>query len=487
MQSFSSGTTGLGSVVEALAPVEVVGSLPERASDLAYDARDVVPGALFFCVPGARADGHDFAGAAVGRGAAALVVERVLPLEAPQIVVADARVAMARAADVFFGSPSRDLEVVGVTGTNGKTTTAFILYAILEAAGRRPGLVGTIERRVGDAVRPAPLNTPEAIELQRLFREMVDAGNRSCVVEATSEGSAQRRLDGTRFSTLVFTNLTPEHLNFHGTMEAYFQAKRRLFDGVPAAVNAGDRYGRRLAAELRALAAAPVVTFGLAADADLAPESVELSPSGARIRLEGMDLDTRLRGPFNVENVLAAAAAARLLGVPDEAVAAGVVSVEGVPGRFEALDEGQPFTLIVDYAHTPDSLENVLTAARELAENRVICVFGCGGDRDRAKRPLMGSIAARLADLAIVTSDNPRSEDPLAIIADIVAGAGEDVAVEPDRGAAIARAVELASAGDVVVIAGKGHERGQELGPHTLPWDDRAAAREALRALGTGV
>jgi UDP-N-acetylmuramoyl-L-alanyl-D-glutamate--2,6-diaminopimelate ligase len=455
-------------LVAALGAVEVVGRAPVEVRDLAYDARAVTPGALFFCVPGSRSDGHDFAAAAVERGAVAVVVERPLELGVPQIVVRDARASMAVAADEFFGRATEELAVAGVTGTSGKTTTAFLLYAILAAAGRRPGLLGTVEARVGGERRGVVRTTPEAIDLQRTFREMLDAGDRSCAMEASSHASQLHRLDRVRFAVLVFTNLSQDHLDFHGDMESYFEAKRRLFTaGRPsAAINLGDEYGRRLAAELP-----EALTFGLAPAAAIGPAA-----------LDGVDL--KLRGRFNVENALGALAAARLLGIDDAAITRGLESVRGVPGRFESVEEGQPFTVIVDYAHKPDALENVLRTARELTRGRVICVVGAGGDRDRGKRPLMGRLASELADVAIVTSDNPRSEEPQAIIDEIVAGAVGDVEVEPDRATAIARAIELAHEGDVVLIAGKGAEQGQQFADRTIPFDDREAAREALRTLG---
>ena len=443
---------------------EVVGPAPVEVLDLAYDARHVTQGAAFFCVPGARADGHDFAAEAVSNGAVALVVERRLPVDVPQVVVADARAAMAVAADELFERPTETLQVAGVTGTSGKTTTSFLLYAILAAAGRRPGLLGTVEARVGGERRGVARTTPEAIDLQRLFREMLDAGDRSCAMEASSHASELHRLDRVRFAVLVFTNLSQDHLDFHGDMESYFEAKRRLFLAEPrprAVVNVGDEYGRRLAAELPDAA-----TFSID-DAD---------------RLDGIDL--KLRGRFNVENALGALVAARELGVNDDSIKRGLESLRGVPGRFESVEEGQSFAVVVDYAHKPDALEKVLRAARDLAHGRVIAVVGAGGDRDRGKRPLMGRIASELADVVIVTTDNPRSEDPRAIIDEIVAGAAGDVEVEPDRAAAIGRAVELARDGDVVLIAGKGAEQGQQFADRTIPFDDREAAREALRALG---
>ncbi|MGH3033399.1 MAG: UDP-N-acetylmuramoyl-L-alanyl-D-glutamate--2,6-diaminopimelate ligase [Gaiellaceae bacterium] len=469
--------------------MRTVNPAPADVTDLVYDARLASPGALFACVPGLRADGHDFARDAVAGGAVALLVERELDLPVPQLVVADARRAMALAADTFFGHPTRELQVAGITGTNGKTTTAFLLYAILAAAKRRPGLLGTVELRIGGERRAVTRTTPEAIDLQRTFREMLDAGDRSCAMEASSHGSQLRRLTGTRFAALVFTNLSQDHLDLHGTMEAYFDAKRQLFaepdpDGnrSPAAVNVGDAHGRRLADELRALDVR-LLTFGLTLEADVRAEAMRLTADGASFVADGLELRTRLRGRFNVENVLAAVAAARLLDVPDEAIVVGVRHVAGVPGRFEPVEEGQAFTVLVDYAHTPEALENVLAEARTLTNGRLVCVFGCGGDRDRAKRPLMGEVAGRLADRVIVTSDNPRSEEPLAIIEEILAGVRGDAEVEPDRAAAIARAVDEAEEGDVVVIAGKGHEQGQEFRDRTVPFDDREVAREALRRL----
>ncbi|HJQ51387.1 MAG TPA: UDP-N-acetylmuramoyl-L-alanyl-D-glutamate--2,6-diaminopimelate ligase, partial [Gaiellaceae bacterium] len=381
----------LGRLVTALEPSQVLGSPAVKVRDLAYDARAVTPGALFFAVPGERADGHEFAGAAVEAGAVALVVERELELPVPQVVVTDSRAAMAPAADVFFGEPTRELEVVGVTGTSGKTTTSFLLFAILAAAGRRPGLLGTVEARVGGERRGVVRTTPEAIDLQRLFREMLDAGDRSCAMEGSSHASVLHRLDRVRFRVLVFTNLSHEHLDFHGDLESYFEAKRRLFFAEPqpiAVVNVGDEYGRRLAREL--------------------PDAITFSADAAGA-LDGIDL--KLRGRFNVENALGAACAARALGIRDDAIRHGLEAVRGVPGRFESVDAGQSFHVIVDYAHKPDALANVLRAARELADGkRVIVVVGAGGDRDRAKRAPMGRLASELADVAIVTNDNPRSE-----------------------------------------------------------------------------
>ena len=473
----------LDALIRALAPTEIVGARAVEIDDLAHDTRKIAGGALFFCVPGSRTDGHDLAWEAIERGAVALVVERRLDVDVPQLVVPSAREAMPVAADVFFGEPTKELEVAGVTGTNGKTTTTFLVHAMLRAAARRPGLVGTIEWHVGGKRRPAPFTTPEAIDLQRLFREMLDEGDRSVALEASSHGSAQRRLDRVRFDALVFTNLSQDHLDLHGTMDEYFEAKRRLFGGpqpAPAAVNIGNPWGRRLAEDLADRHRAPLVTFGFEADAEVRPDGLELTSSGSRFRATGIEIETPLLGRFNVENALGAIAAGLLLDLEEEHIAAGIAAVSGVPGRLEAVDEGQPFTVLVDFAHTPDSLDTVLRAARDLADGRVIVVFGAGGDRDRGKRPLMGRVAADLADVVIVTSDNPRSEEPLRIIEDVLLGAGLDVEVDPDRRSAIGRAIALADSGDVVVVAGKGHEDGQEISEVVHPFDDREVAREAL-------
>ncbi len=474
----------LEALIRALAPSDVIGRRPVDVSGLAYDTRQSVERTLFFCVRGERADGHALAAEAVAGGAAAVVVERPVDVVVPQLVVDDVRAAMAAAADTFYAHPTRALDVAGVTGTNGKSTTAGVLRSILECGGRSVGLVGTVEWVVGGDRRPAPFTTPEAIDLHRLFREMLDAGDDTVVLEASSHGSHYRRLDRVRFDALAFTNLTQDHLDLHGSMEEYFQAKRRLFVGPeppPAAVNIGDPYGRRLADELSQVGRAPLVTFGLRPAADVRAEGLELGPSGSRFTAAGVRLTTSLRGVFNVENVLAAVAVALLLDVEEEAIAEGVARAPQVAGRFEPVDEGQAFAVIVDYAHTPDALDRVLEAARALDAGRLIVVLGAGGDRDRDKRAPMGEVARARADVVVLTSDNPRSEDPLAIIREIADGAGADVEVDPDRRSAIRRAVGLAKAGDVVVVAGKGHEQGQEIAGVVHPFDDRVEVRAALR------
>jgi UDP-N-acetylmuramoyl-L-alanyl-D-glutamate--2,6-diaminopimelate ligase len=452
---------------------------PVDVSALAYDNRVVEPGTVFFCVPGMTRDGHDFAPDAIARGAAALVVDHPLGLGVPEVVVSDVRAAMAPAAAKLAGDPTARLDVVGITGTNGKTTSAFIVRGLLEAAGRRTGLLGTVTSVIGGNEAPTVRTTPEAIDLQRTFKEMLDAGDECCAMEVSSHALELHRADAIHWRVAVFTNLTQDHLDFHPDMESYFAAKRRLFEAGPRSkvINVDDAYGRRLADEFGG------VTVAIDSDADLRADDVRFGLTGSSFSVDGLQLRSPLPGRFNVLNVLGAVAVARELGVDDATIERAVPQAGRVPGRFEPVDEGQSFAVLVDYAHTPDSLENVLRAARQLARARVICVFGCGGDRDRGKRPEMGRIASALADVAIVTSDNPRSEDPEAIIAQVVAGMGPGAVTEVDRRAAIDRAVGLAGAGDVVVIAGKGHEQGQEFeGGRKVPFDDVTVAREALRA-----
>ncbi|HTY98044.1 MAG TPA: UDP-N-acetylmuramoyl-L-alanyl-D-glutamate--2,6-diaminopimelate ligase [Solirubrobacteraceae bacterium] len=475
---------------------------------LAYDSRQVHGGELFFCVSGFRQDGHEFGPRAVAAGARALVVERPLGLGVPEVRVPSVRAAMAPLAASFFGRPSRELKVAGVTGTNGKTTTTYLLRSLLEGAGGYPcGLLGTVKSVVAGREREVARTTPEAIDLQADLRAMLEGGDRACAMEVSSHALELRRADAIEFAAAVFTNLTQDHLDFHPTMEDYFLAKRLLFHPaagpppVASIVNAGDPYGRRLLAELPR-----AITFAIGEEADYRAEELRCEPASSTFTLhaEGSrhELQLPLPGRYNVANALAALAAARSLGVELEALLTALEQGVRVPGRLEPVDEGQRFAVLVDYAHTPDSLANVLVAAREMSAaapggpGRVLCVFGAGGDRDRAKRPLMGEIAARLADLVIVTSDNPRSEDPEQIIAEIMAGIpgsgasagsgasrGASVSTEVDRRAAIARGLEAAAPGDVVIIAGKGHEQGQEFADgHKIPFDDVTVAREALRS-----
>ncbi|HST56740.1 MAG TPA: UDP-N-acetylmuramoyl-L-alanyl-D-glutamate--2,6-diaminopimelate ligase [Solirubrobacteraceae bacterium] len=485
-----------------LAPASALGAGGEtEITALAYDSRAVRAGGLFFCVSGYERDGHDYARQALAAGAAALVVERELALDVPQVLVESVRAAMGPIAARFNGDPTARLRVVGVTGTNGKTTTAFLVRALVQAAGEQCGLMGTVKSIVGGEERAVTHTTPEAIDLQAEFRAMLDGGDRACAMEVSSHALELARVDGVRFAAAMFTNLTQDHLDFHETMEDYFQAKRKLFAGAGEqlnVINTGDPYGRRLASELGG-----AVTFAVDEPADYRATDVQESFEGCRFTLhtpgaQARELALPMPGRFNVANALGALAAVHALGVAELDVLVGALE-HGVrvPGRFEPVEEGQAFAVLVDYAHTPDSLENVLRAARELTRDedhhsgRLLCVFGAGGDRDRAKRPLMGEIGARLADVLIVTSDNPRSEDPQLIIDQIMEGcaratrahAAPPVRALADRRAAIEQAVGYARAGDVLVIAGKGHEQGQELaGGVKVAFDDVTVARDALRA-----
>ena len=435
------------------------------------DSGAVVPGALFCRVVGSTPDGHRFAAAAVAAGAAALVCQRPLPEPVPQVIVADSGRAAALVAAAFHRHPSRRMSVVGVTGTNGKTTTTHLLRAVLEADGRPTEVIGTLS---------GARTTPEATELQARLGALADAGTAAVAMEVSSHALAQHRVDGTWFEVAVFTNLTQDHLDYHGTMEDYFRAKASLFDPERAAVavvNADDRWGRRLLDGARL----PTRPFTLADAAGLS-----VGPGGTTFRWDGHPVRLPLGGTFQVANALAAATAGRELGVPAARVAEGLSGAGPVPGRFEAVDAGQPFRVVVDYAHTPAALEESLRAARAAAGgNRLVVVFGCGGERDRAKRPLMGEVATRLADVAVLTTDNPRSEDPAAIAGEVRAGVRREEALreEPDRRAAIALALSTAAAGDVVVVAGKGHETTQVLADGPRPFDDRVVVQEELGRL----
>ncbi|MFL5870528.1 MAG: UDP-N-acetylmuramoyl-L-alanyl-D-glutamate--2,6-diaminopimelate ligase [Solirubrobacterales bacterium] len=474
--------------------IEISGDPETEITGLAYDSRRAEPGTLFFAYTGQTVDGHAYAQAAVDAGAVAVAHERdvAVPPFVVRARVSDARAAMAHAAVRFYGDPTAELSVIGITGTNGKTTTAFLVRHILERSGVQTGLLGTVKRVVGGLEEPVERTTPEAIDLQATFRRMAELGDRACAMEVSSHALTLNRADGIRFAVAAFTNLTQDHLDFHSDMEDYFQAKRRLFVAAGAerhVVNLDDPYGQRLIAEL------DCETFSAAGapDADYRAGDVRFDAGGARFTCHGPGGDGEvvlpLPGQFNVSNALCAIASAGAIGVDLERACAALADAERVPGRFEPVDEGQPFAVLVDYAHTPDSLSNALEAAREVtpADGRLIVVFGCGGDRDRAKRPQMGRIAGELADLAVVTSDNPRSEDPSAIIDEIVAGMSEaraEIEVEPDRRAAIALALTAARQGDTVVVAGKGHEQGQEFeGGRKIPFDDREVALEELRRI----
>jgi UDP-N-acetylmuramoyl-L-alanyl-D-glutamate--2,6-diaminopimelate ligase len=447
----------------------VRGDAATRVSAIVYDSRRVAPGTLFCCLRGGTVDGHEFGPAAVAAGAAALLVDHPLELDVPQIVSADTRSAMGHLSAAFFGHPSRQLSTVGVTGTNGKTTTTHLIAAVFEAAGMPCGVIGTLTGKH---------TTPEAPDLQALLRGFADEGRAAVAMEVSSHALALHRVDGCRFAAAVFTNLGRDHLDLHHTIDEYFAAKAALFTrelSDIAVVNVDDPYGRLIAERC----AIPTTPFGLADISDLvvAPTAHEYTWRGQRVRVG-------LGGAFNVMNSLAAATTVAALGVAPAAIAAGLAAAPPVPGRFEAVTAGQPFDVIVDYAHTPDGLQAVLTAARDAAPGRVLVVFGCGGDRDAEKRPQMGAVAAELADAVVITSDNPRSEDPLDIINAVFAGVPAHyrarVVIEPERRRAFSLAFQNAGAGDVVVIAGKGHETTQTIGCDVLPFDDRQVARELL-------
>ena len=463
-------------------------STPEITA-IRYRSADVTPGDLFACLPGTRADGHDFAPDAVQRGAAALLVGRPLDLPVAQVVADDPRAAMSIMAARLAGDPSQHMRVVGITGTNGKTTCAYLVRSVMQASGMPCGLIGTVEVVVGGESSVPTHTTPESVEMQALLAGMRAAGDTACAMEVSSHALHQGRVAGLQFAGAIFTNLTRDHLDYHGDMQSYFDAKRLLFerpDGhgadPPAAVNADDAWGRKL---LRP----GVLGYGIdSPDADVAPERMQMGDGGfaATVRTPrgAMEVASVLRGRFNVMNVLGVVAVGEAMGLDQSAVAQGIAALRGVPGRLEPIEMGQPFQVLVDYAHTPDSLENVLRTTRDLAgDGRLIVLFGCGGDRDTGKRPQMGALGRALADVCVITSDNPRSEDPEAIIADIVAGASEgpaELVVQADRRAAIAEAIAIAAPGDVVLIAGKGHESGQEAQGVVTPFDDRDVAREVL-------
>ncbi len=485
-------SVALDVVAERVAPLAILGPTSGvTLTGVVFRDGDVVPGSLFCCLPGSRADGHAYAAAARRTGAVAFVSERSLGEDASgavQLVVppGEARAAMARAACAFYGDPARSLRVVGVTGTNGKTTTTHLVRSILESAGMPTGIVGTLD---------GPRTTPESPELQRSLARFVGEGRTAAAVEVTSHGLLQHRVDGMVFDVAVFTNLSQDHLDFHGNMEAYFAAKARLFEpgrARVAVVNVDDEYGRRLAER----AGIETVTYSVA-DA----EELELGRTSSRFVLRGRAVQLAIGGEFNVANALGAAAAARALGVGEEAIVAGLAAAGPVPGRFEVVESLDGVTVVVDFAHTPAALEKVLVAARAATgrahdvsrlhaageqPGRVLVVFGAGGDRDRGKRPAMGAVAARLADVVVVTSDNPRHESAAAIAGEIRAGIGGGAAcrVELDRREAIAHALRSARSGDVVVVAGKGHETSQQVGDRSVPFDDREVVRAELERQG---
>ena len=496
-------------------PVRLLGdtsALNRQVKAVSYDSRKAGAGSLFVALRGQRFDGASFAAQALARGATAVVAEVEPPpgVAVPWIIVSDARRALAIAADAFYRHPSGEMPVVGITGTNGKTTTAYLVGAVFEEAGITAGILGTIAFRIGREEREASRTTPEAPDVQQFLREMVDEGCRACAMEVSSHALVLRRVDGTEFAAAVFTNLTRDHLDFHHDMESYFAAKRRLFEmlppGAPGILNADDPRSASLAGLVRRS-----VTYAIDRPADVRPRALSFSLSGLSLAVETprgpIRIESRLVGRPNAYNLLAAAATGIALDLPTEAVERGLASVAHVPGRFQVVSgRDDDITVVVDYAHTDDALKNLLETSRPLATRRLITVFGCGGDRDRTKRPLMGAVAARLSDVVVITSDNPRSEDPAGIIEEIKLGivqpADRARAVEPsrngqrsagpagpatpaclsivDRRSAIEKAISMAGAGDVVLIAGKGHERYQVIGDRVLPFDDCEVAGEAL-------
>lgn len=488
---------GLGALTDVIAPERVVGIPVGEVRALAYDSRRVAPGTLFFAVPGVHVDGHEFAAAAAEAGAIGIVVERELPdVSVPQLVVDRSRRALADAADEWFGRPSERLAVIGVTGTDGKSTVASLTAEMLVACGRRPGEIGTVWTTVGTGRTPNAnrTTTPESLELQEALARMVEAGNDSVVMEATSHGLALERTRNCRFDVGVVTNLTSEHLEFHGTIDRYRAAKARLVEEAPIAIlNADDEHYPYF----RARARGRVLTYAIDHDADLRAADLQADANGSTFRLASPRWRGRvgipLPGRFNVSNALAALAVGEALELDLDAAASALGATNGVPGRMERVDGGQPFTVIVDYAHTADSLRKVLEILRPLARGRLIVVFGSAGERDPTKRAPMGRAAAELADLVVVTDEDPRLEDPRAINEQIADGArsagaadGESLWVIDDRREAIGRAIGLARDGDVILLAGKGHEQSIIYGTEKRPWDDASAAREALAEAGWG-
>ncbi len=480
----------LSDLASRLQGAELQGDPSLEIGEVDHDSRRVGPGALFVAIRGLATDGNRFVDAARKKGAAAVCSEEPPRGEGSWLRVRDAREALALLSAAILGDPARGLALVGITGTNGKTTTAYLVDSALRAAGEKSALLGTVEYRIADQVIPASRTTPESSDLQRFFRQMVDAGCRRAVFEVSSHSLVLKRVHGLEFEVAVFTNLTRDHLDFHGDIDGYFLAKRILFDSLlkpsgRAILNLDDDRAPELARASRGA----VWTYSVSKPgADLYAENVQTSLAGsrfvARTPAGPLEIETQLVGRFNVSNTLAALGSALALGLPPETVRRGIAALAGVPGRAERIQAGQDFTVLVDYAHTDDGLKSLLETVRELRPSRVITVFGCGGDRDRTKRPLMGAVASRLSDLLVLTSDNPRSEPPEAILEEIQRGIpaarARDTLVVPDRREAISRALELGRAGDVVVIAGKGHESVQVLRDRSVPFDDRQVAREIL-------
>ncbi|MGO8814688.1 MAG: UDP-N-acetylmuramoyl-L-alanyl-D-glutamate--2,6-diaminopimelate ligase [Terriglobia bacterium] len=481
----------LGELLRELPVVRAGADPTAEVSSLAYNSREACPGTLFFAIHGEKADGHLYVPQALDRGAVAVVSERPAPpeLAGQWIQVAAIRRALADAGRIIFGHPEKHLRLVGITGTNGKTTTSYLVESILAASGILSGVFGTIEYRMGGRTKEATNTTPESLDLLSYFAELVKAGGKAAVMEASSHSLAQERIWGFHFAVAVFTNLTQDHLDYHKDFEHYFLAKRRLFEGLGApppdwaVINTDDPWGVRLLE----LPYANRLTYGLNGDAQVAPKQVASTSKGTEAVVSTpmgkLQIVSPLLGRANLANILAAVATGVAMGIASAKIEEGIAKLQAVPGRFERIDEGQPFLVMVDYAHTDDALKNVLKTARELTHNRLIVLFGCGGERDRTKRPRMGEVAGTLADFVVLTSDNPRSEDPLLIMADALVGlqrTGKPYIAEVDRGVAVRKALEEARKGDVVVLAGKGHETYQVLKEGKVDFDDRDVARKVL-------
>ena len=489
----------LRQLIQDLPGATVEGSLDRDVAGITYDSRRVTPGMVFVAIPGQHVDGHEFIGTAVERGASAVICERsrLVPGRVTKIQVTDVREAMACAARSYYQHPSSKLKVIGVTGTNGKTTVAFMIKAVLEAAEIKTGLMGTVRYEIGDRVIPAQRTTPESIEVQQMMAQMLKADCQACVMEVSSHALDQKRVYGVEFDVGIFTNLTRDHLDYHGTMENYFASKKKLFSSLTeggkraaSVINIDDTYGARLADETKGLEVQ--LTYGFAEKSRLRATKIELNAEGSRFVIEAPERKFAVRLPLigrhNIYNALAAVGACLALKIDVVKIQAALNSLPPVPGRLEIVSAGQPFGVFVDYAHTDDALKNVLTTLREITKGRVLLAFGCGGNRDAGKRAKMGRVAAELADYSIITSDNPRKEEPATIAAQVEEGfksvRADACEIELDRGRAIQQIIARSQPGDSVLIAGKGHETYQEFEDTVVPFDDRIHAQEALEACG---
>ena len=466
---------------------ETSGDMNTEIGQLITDSRDQATNGLFFCIPGARVDAHNFAPQAVSNGCTALVVERLLDLPVPQVRVASVRSAMAYIASAFFGHPVRTLRMIGVCGTKGKTTTSFLLKSVMEAAGYKTGLIGTTGNMIGEKRIKSNLTTPDPVDLHRCLRQMADEGVEVVVMEVSAHAVDMHRLDGITYEAACYTNLSQDHLDYFGTMEKYFETKKSFFMNgavLNAALNEDDETSDDIIKDIRT----PYLTFGISSEADVFARDIEISEEGVSFSIllrgvEDMQVNMHLTGMFNVYNALAAASLAMIMGVKNSDIKAGLESVQNVPGRVEMLDTKTPYKVILDYSHSPDALENILTTVRTFTRNRLIVLFGCGGDRDQGKRPIMGEIAGRLADYSILTSDNPRTEDPIAILEAIEAGAkavGGSYTVIENRREAIRYALNMGRDGDVIILAGKGHETYQDIMGVKKPFDEKVVVSELL-------